>query len=81
MVVHVFYEQTKDYKEHILNKKEDFFLKDINIKEKVPDGDVMHVLDLKQIWQNSLSESSKDNFWKYVQVLFTLSETINAEEK
>lgn len=76
LVVQQFYDAVLPYKDHVKEKNEDFFVKDFDVKENVANQDFLHVLDFKKIWQEDLSDKSKESFWKYIQVLFVLSRRI-----
>lgn len=62
------------YKEHIVNKNEDFFLGD---KVSVKQDYMSEALHLKELWKNKLSDENKSVVWKYFQVMTVLAERAN----
>lgn len=68
------------FKEQIINKNSDFFLKK-NYNETLDNYDINSnwtldkVLDIKNLWEN-LSEENKETIWLYFNVLIKISEII-----
>lgn len=58
------------YKQHILDKNEDFFLGD-NISIK--DDYLSKAIHLTDLWKSKLSDDNKQVVWKYFQVMVVLS--------
>ncbi len=61
------------YKEHIMEKNEEFFLGDDISEKKDYLSEALHMADL---WQNKLSDDNKDVVWKYFQVMVVLAEKV-----
>lgn len=59
------------YKEHIMEKNEEFFLGDDISEKKDYLSEALHMAEL---WQNKLSDDNKDVVWKYFQVMVVLAE-------
>ena len=75
------------YKEHIMNKEENFFLGNIDqrLKEVSIDGEdnetkLHQALNIKNHWKNNLNEENKEVIWKYFQVLIKLAERYITEK-
>jgi hypothetical protein len=56
------------FQEHIMNKNEEFFMKDSN--------DFLKDLNIKKHWTTELSSNTKDAIWQYLQTLYILGTTI-----
>ena len=66
-----FIETVYPFKEHIMNKNEDFFLGDEVSDKKDYLSEALHLEDL---WKNKLSDENKEVVWKYFQVMTVLAE-------
>jgi hypothetical protein len=60
------------YKKQIMEKDEQFFLKDGNVQ--VEEDDLSKAIHLRDLWQNKLRKENKDIVWKYFQVMVVLAE-------
>jgi hypothetical protein len=69
------YENTNAFEEKILNKDEGFFL-DYSFSEYSQDVDLNIFVKLKE-YVKTMSPSSKDNVWKYIQNIYRLSKAIS----
>ena len=74
LVVKYIYDNTNSFEEKILNKDENFFL-DYSFSEYSSDVDLNIFAKLKQ-YLKTMSQSSKDNVWKYIQNIYRLSKAI-----
>lgn len=70
MVVQMFYDSSKLYETEILSKNESFFLD--HSFEDIQDLDFNLLSKLKE-YVRSMSATSKENVWKYVQNLYKLT--------
>lgn len=69
------YEHTSQFEQQILNKDEKFFL-DYSFSEYSEDVDLNIFSKLKKYIAN-MSQTSKDNIWKYIQNIYRLSKAIS----
>ena len=67
-----FIEYAHPYKDQIIKKDEDFFLKSGNIQGE--EDFMSESIHLKDLWKNKLSAKNKEVVWKYFQVMVILSE-------
>jgi len=70
-ILNSFIEFVHPYKNHILEKNEDFFLNDNVDVDKDYLSESIHI---KELWQNKLSDDNKEIVWKYFQVILLFSE-------
>jgi hypothetical protein len=70
-ILNSFVEFVYPYKNHILEKNEDFFMSDTIDVDKDYLSDSIH---LKELWKTKLSDENKEVVWKYFQVMVLLSE-------
>lgn len=75
LLVKYVYENTNSFEEKILNKDEGFFL-DYSFSEYSDDVDLNIFVKLKE-YVKTMSPSSKDNVWKYIQNIYRLSKAIS----
>jgi len=71
LLVKYVYENTNSFEEKILNKDEGFFI-DYSFEEYSNDVDLNIFMKLKE-YVKTMSPSSKDNVWKYIQNIYRLS--------
>lgn len=70
------YENTNSFEQKILSKDENFFL-DYPFSEYSSDVDLNIFAKLKE-YVKTMSPSSKDNVWKYIQNIYRLSKAISS---
>jgi hypothetical protein len=75
LLIKYVYENTASFEEKILNKDEKFFL-DYSFSEYSSNVDLNIFSKLKQYLEN-MSDSTKDNVWKYIQNIYRLSKAIS----
>ena len=75
----LFYNSSKAFESEILSKNEKFFL-DHSFGEFGSDVDFNVLAKLKQ-YVSTMSPTSKENVWTYVQNLYKLSKAITAQSK
>lgn len=75
LLVKYVYENTHTFEEKILGRNEDFFL-DYEFSEYSDNVDLNIFAKLKQ-YLKTMSTSSKDNVWKYIQNIYRLSKAIS----
>jgi hypothetical protein len=75
LLVKYVYENTNSFEEKILNKDEGFFI-DYSFEEYSNDVDLNIFMKLKE-YVKTMSPSSKDNVWKYIQNIYRLSKAIS----
>jgi len=75
----LFYDSAKAFESEILSKNEKFFL-DRSFGEFGSDVDFNLLAKLKQ-YVSTMSPTSKENVWTYIQNLFKLSKAITAQSK
>ncbi len=75
-VVKMFYESSKGYEDQILTKNEGFFL-DHDFAEFGESMDFNILSKLKQ-YVKTMSPTSKENVWLYIQALYKLTRAISA---
>lgn len=68
-VIDNYMKSVSPYSTHIMQKDDKFFLDHPNIIEG---------LDLKAIWTDDVSESTKEAIWQYLQTLYIIGMTISA---
>ena len=85
LIIRLFFKNIYNFKDNIMEKKEDFFLKQLtqdnitnmysNNKEIADNNDIniIDVINLKDRW-TSLHDDDKETIWKYLQVLIILTE-------
>lgn len=85
LIIRLFLKNIYKFKDNIMEKKEDFFLKQLtqdnitnmysNNKEIADNNDIniIDVINLKDRWA-SLHNGDKETIWKYLQVLIILTE-------
>tara|TARA_B110000977_G_scaffold198552_1_gene283663 strand:+ start:8756 stop:9172 length:417 start_codon:yes stop_codon:yes gene_type:complete len=85
LIIRLFLKNIYKFKDNIMEKKEDFFLKQLtqdnitnmysNNKEIADNNDIniIDVINLKDRWA-SLHDDDKETIWKYLQVLIILTE-------
>lgn len=85
LIIRLFFKNIYNFKDNIMEKKEDFFLKQLtqdnitnmysNNKEIADNNDIniIDVINLKDRWA-SLHDDDKETIWKYLQVLIILTE-------
>jgi hypothetical protein len=79
MIPTFFYDSAKAFESEILSKNEKFFL-DHSFGEFGSDVDFNVLAKLKQ-YVSTMSPTSKENVWTYIQNLFKLSKAITAQSK
>lgn len=67
-----FYSSVKPFGEKIMSKDETFFTLDSATIDFVND------LNIQSIWNDTMSDSTKDVIWQYMQTLFIIATTISA---
>lgn len=73
MVVEQFMIQAHPYIEQVMSKDEDFFLNlNPDVQNDEQNNYVQLVGKIKSLWLN-MTEQSKQNIWKYFQILITLA--------
>jgi hypothetical protein len=75
LLVKYVYENTNMFEEKILSKNENFFL-DYEFSEYLDNVDLNIFAKLKE-YLKTMSPSSKDNVWKYIQNIYRLSKAIS----
>lgn len=73
------------HKQNIMNEDEKFFLANAtsivkDAAEKDNNVPITQALNLKTLWENNMTEETKETVWKYFKVLVILSERIVAEK-
>ncbi|ADO67134.1 hypothetical protein crov101 [Cafeteria roenbergensis virus] len=72
--IQTFNQYALEWKTHIENKNESFFLKEDIIKSTTGDTDVLQkIFQLQGVWKN-LDNNSKENLWEMMGALLTLGE-------
>lgn len=75
LLVKYVYENTNSFEEKILSKDEGFFI-DYSFEEYNDNVDLNIFVKLKE-YVKTMSPSSKDNVWKYIQNIYRLSKAIS----
>lgn len=76
LVIKYIYDNTSAFEQQILNKDEKFFI-NYSFSEYSNDVDLNIFVKLKQ-YISSMTPSSKENVWKYIQNIYRLSKTISS---
>jgi hypothetical protein len=71
MVVEHFLKMSDKYLEKIMEKDETFFL-NLNLNGSLEDSYIQLINKIKGLW-GTMSDASRQNVWKYFQVLLTLA--------
>jgi hypothetical protein len=74
LLVKYVYENTNSFEDKILKKDEGFFL-DYSFSEYSSDVDLNIFVKLKE-YVKTMTPSSKDNVWKYIQNIYRLSKAV-----
>jgi hypothetical protein len=82
-----FIKNVYQYKDHIMQKDEEFFLgnidqrvKEIEVEEQDSEKVLHQALNIKDHWKNDLTDENKEVIWKYFQVLIKLAERYITEK-
>jgi len=82
-----FIKNVYQYKDHIMQKDEEFFLgnidqrvKEIEVEEQDNEKVLHQALNIKDHWKNDLTDENKEVIWKYFQVLIKLAERYITEK-
>lgn len=72
--IKTFNEYALQWKDHILQRDEKFFLREDVIKGATDDSDAINqIFQLQDVWKH-LDQNSKDNLWEMTQALLQLGE-------
>lgn len=72
LLLNSFIQYVYPFKDQIMNKDEQFFLKEGNLG--VEQDHMSHAIHLKDLWKSKLSPENKEIVWKYFQVMVVLAE-------
>ena len=82
-----FIKNVYQYKDHIMQKDEEFFLgnldqrvKEVTIENEDNETKLHQALNIKNHWENDLNDENKEVIWKYFQVLIKLAERYITEK-
>jgi hypothetical protein len=76
-LLQVFKFYIKSYKTKIINRDDNFFLitESSNLAQ-IEDNSISNLLDKLKVYWKPLSDTNKDNIWKYLNTLIILSEKV-----
>ena len=81
-MVEYFMENIGRYTRHIMEKNEDFFLKDLAIEEVTQKQNYRELFDkVRGLWLDGMSMETKNTVWKYFVVFITLGAKITRDQE
>ena len=81
-MVEYFMENIGRYTRHIMEKNEDFFLKDLAIEEVTQKQNYRELFDkVRGLWLDGMSMETKNTVWQYFVVFITLGAKITRDQE
>lgn len=81
-MVEYFMSNVQPYVAHIMERNEDFFLKDLNPDNVIENQKYRILFDkIKLLWEGGMTDDTKQTVWQYFTVFVTLGSIITKDQK